>query len=354
MRSRCTTRQRRLDAEAMHRRAAGIASSRASAIGRPHDSHSPYVPCSILPSAASMSCRFSRSVPARACTSPRSAVTWPESAKPSSKSRSTPRSSNCPVTRSCSAWSWARRVAEVVSAMPRMLLRGAPPTAGEPGRSSPALACSARHPSSRMGGLVYRTQSRGCDLCVHLRRRDARVAEQLLDDPQIGTVVEHVGRTGVSQYVRGKSLTEGNPFAGSADDLPTRLTRDPPPTCVEHHGIRVAGPARARAAQREPSVAEVRNQGALRLAPEGNDTLLVALAHDAHHSVFEVELGEIETDRLADADARAVQQFQERAIALREWLVPRDRGEQLLDIGLVERLGNALRNARRADVLARI
>jgi hypothetical protein len=71
------------------------------------------------------------------------------------------------------------------------------------------------------------------------------VTKQFLDDPQVGTVVEHVGRTGVSQYVRGQSLTEGDAFSGATHNLPARLTRDPTAARIEDHRVRVAWAARA-------------------------------------------------------------------------------------------------------------
>src|SRR6266511_5429745 len=82
--SRRGTRQRDFEAQEMHSRAAGIASSRASLISPPHDSQRPYVPASSLARASSMSLSVSVSVPASASISPRSAVTWLESANPSS------------------------------------------------------------------------------------------------------------------------------------------------------------------------------------------------------------------------------------------------------------------------------
>ena len=55
---------------------------------------------------------------------------------------------------------------------------------------------------ARVGGFVDGPEPLRRDLGVHLRGRDRRVAEQLLHDAQVGTVVEHVGRARVPQDVR--------------------------------------------------------------------------------------------------------------------------------------------------------
>ena len=65
-------RQARRVAQSMHSRAAGRASSRPSAIGRPHASHTPYVPASRRSSAASISARSCSACRARAATCERS------------------------------------------------------------------------------------------------------------------------------------------------------------------------------------------------------------------------------------------------------------------------------------------
>ena len=53
----------------------------------------------------------------------------------------------------------------------------------------------------RMGGPILVEQPFLGHPCVHLRGRDGCVPEHLLDDAQIGSVVEHVCRARVSQHV---------------------------------------------------------------------------------------------------------------------------------------------------------
>src|SRR5215212_1736819 len=52
-------------------------------------------------------------------------------------------------------------------------------------------------------------------------------------------------------------------------------------------------------------------------APDRNDPLLAALAHDAHQAVVEVDRAALEADRLRHAKAGAVQQLDEGAVAQR-------------------------------------
>src|SRR3954470_25071564 len=93
-----------------------------------------------------------------------------------------------PLTRSCSAVSWARRFACVVSA-----IAGCYPRSGHlsPGGRTLARALRVRV-GAGMRRVVGRAQTFRRDLRVHLGGGDARVAEQLLHDPEIGAVIEHV------------------------------------------------------------------------------------------------------------------------------------------------------------------
>ena len=85
-------------------------------------------------------------------------------------------------------------------------------------RSAPAAA-----PGPGMRGFVRSAQPLGRHLRVHLRGRQAGVAEQLLDHPDVGAVVEHVGGARVAQDVRRQAVAETGADPGVADDPPARL-----------------------------------------------------------------------------------------------------------------------------------
>ena len=74
-----------------------------------------------------------------------------------------------------------------------------------------------------MGGLVDVAEGVGGDERVELRRRDARVAEQLLHDPDVGAAREQVGREGVPEAVRRQFDAEFGALGGGPDDEPRVL-----------------------------------------------------------------------------------------------------------------------------------
>ena len=59
------------------------------------------------------------------------------------------------------------------------------------------------------------------------------------------------------------------------------------------------------------------------LLAERDDSLLVALAPDANRLLLEVDVAEIEVDRLAAAQPGRVDELEQRAVAERERLVAR-------------------------------
>ena len=66
-----------------------------------------------------------------------------------------------------------------------------------------------------------------------------------------------------------------------------------------------------------PAAREVAAERLDRLAADRDDPLLAALADDAHEPVVEVDAALLEPDRLGDAQAGAVEQLDERAVAER-------------------------------------
>src|SRR5690242_8515143 len=126
------------------------------------------------------------------------------------------------------------------------------------------------------------------------------------------------------QDVRRTPLRQPDPLGRALDDDPARLPRDPTAARVEEYRVGFSG-GRARPPEREPAAAQVGLEGPRRTAPERDHPLFVAFDEHAQNAVFEVKVGEVERDRLTDADSRAVQQLEERSIALRKGFVTSHR-----------------------------
>src|SRR5207244_13260318 len=119
------------------------------------------------------------------------------------------------------------------------------------------------------------------------------------------------------------------------------------------------GPAAVR--QLRPCVAQVAGEPPGRLLAEGHDPFLAALAANAHGLLLEVDVRDVEVDRLAAAQARRVDKLDKSAVAQGERPVALERGEHLLHLAGLRRdwqpagpprrqrrLGHALRAEREA------
>src|SRR3954447_18630887 len=103
-----------------------------------------------------------------------------------------------------------------------------------------------------------------------------------------------------------------------------------------------------------PSARRVAAKRLSRLTADRNDPLLAALADDAHEAVVQVDRGTLEADGLRHAQARAVQQLDEGAVAQRP---RRDTGggvDQPLGLAGRKRLRQPTRAAGERDGCGRI
>ena len=82
--------------------------------------------------------------------------------------------------------------------------------------------------------------------------------EQLLHDPDVGAVVEHVGGAAVAQHVGGETVAEADPVAVAAHDPPRALAGQPPAAAVEEHrlGVAAPGPPGRRHGPRPPGASQ--------------------------------------------------------------------------------------------------
>jgi len=100
--------------------------------------------------------------------------------------------------------------------------------------------------------------------------------------------------------------------------LPVKLCapHGPPVRALPGGDLPALAPPRA-ALEDRPSVPQVVVQRSTSRTTDRDHPLLAALAEDAHHALAEVEVGTLEADELADAQAARVQQLEDGAIATR-------------------------------------
>src|SRR5918993_1565296 len=94
-------------------------------------------------------------------------------------------------------------------------------------------------------------------------------------------------------------------------------------------------------------LAQVPGEDGRRLLAERDDALLPALAAHAHVLLLEVEVGQVERDRLGAAEAGRVDELDERAVAKAERPLALDAVDQLLHLVPSRRLRQALGPLRR-------
>ena len=105
----------------------------------------------------------------------------------------------------------------------------------------------------------------------------------------------------------------------------------------------------ALADQLRPAAAHVDADRGDRLAAERDQPLLRALAAGAQEALAQVEVGDLEADRLRGPQPARVHHLQQRPVAQRRRLVAARRRQQQLHLGVVEDLGKLLRPARGAE-----
>jgi hypothetical protein len=153
----------------------------------------------------------------------------------------------------------------------------------------------------------------GRQVGVELGGGEVGVAQHLLQRAQVAAPAEQVGGERVAQRVG--LICASSPAAGGVtlDDLVEAL----------------AGQWAAAAIQKQPRLGLVFEQHGApaaavgaecgqRLAPDRHDPLLRALAAGAQQPLVEVDVGELEADRLGGAQAARVHQLEQGAVAQSE------------------------------------
>jgi len=172
--------------------------------------------------------------------------------------------------------------------------------------------------------VVDLPQSFGVDVAVHLGGREGCVAEQLLDRSQVGTAFEQMRRKRVPQPVR-----VGDESAQCRGVEPSSARRE------EERIVCAARELRA-------CLADIPRDEAPRLLAERHHPVLAALSEPhVDELLLEVDVAEIEPDRLGAAEPRRVHELDERPVAERERAVAVERVDDLFDLALLRRIGQA-------------
>src|SRR5437588_4464250 len=184
---------------------------------------------------------------------------------------------------------------------------------------------------------------------VELGGREVGVAEHLLDAAEVRPALEQVRGERVPEQVGMDPLR-----------LEPRASREPPQDeerarARERAALRVQEELGPVAPVEERTTAgEVAAQRLGRLAADRDDPLLVALAEAADEPVLEVDAAPLERHRLRDAQARAVEELGERAVAEVARLRAGGRLDEPLGLRRRERARKPARAARKVEVGGRI
>jgi hypothetical protein len=163
---------------------------------------------------------------------------------------------------------------------------------------------------------------------VELGRAEVGVAEHLLDAAQVGPAFEEVRRERVAEQVRVDALgLESGAFREASEDQERTRARQSASLGVEEE-LRTVSSVEVRAAVRQVAAQRVRG-----VTSDRDDPLLAALAGAGDEAALEVDIRLAEPDGLADAQAGAVQQLDERAIPQRARRRSRRRLDQPLRLG---------------------
>ena len=187
------------------------------------------------------------------------------------------------------------------------------------------------------------------DVGVDLGRRDVGVAEQLLNNTEIGPVAEEVGRKGVAQEVRVDVGLDPGEFCPLFHDLPD-------PRCGEFFAPLGEKDLAATVATHEHGAlsGEVLLDGFAGSRSDGDDTGFVAFAGDADGAILEKEIFEAGSGQFGDAQTARIHEFEHGPVASRKRQVVVDGLEEPLHGGLVEGLGEILFETGRIDLVGDI
>ena len=149
---------------------------------------------------------------------------------------------------------------------------------------------------------------------INLRGADVGVPEEFLQYAQVHTRLQAVRCKTVPEGMRRDLLAQVRGML--LHDFPRPHAGHRLPAWVQDDIVR------CRVGE-GPAIFDPGAQVFFRLAPEGHQALLVALSDRREPFVFEVELRELDSEGLRDAEPRAVHEFEQRRVAQRVLAVGR-------------------------------
>ena len=203
---------------------------------------------------------------------------------------------------------------------------------------------------ARMRVEVDVAQALGRQVGVDLGGADVGVAEHLLQRAQVAAAGQQVGGERVAQRVGAHAVLQPGAAGVALDDLVEPLAGERPPAEVDEHVRLVAQPDQPRPARARGRRCSV----AIALHADRHQALLGALAAGAQHPGLEVELGQLQGDRLRGAQPAGVHRLEQRAVAQRAGRVAPGLVEQPVDLVAAEHLRQAAPRARRAQLGGRV
>ena len=149
----------------------------------------------------------------------------------------------------------------------------------------------------------------GVDVRVDLGREDGLVSQHFLHDAQVGPVLDEVRREGVTEGVRGDFLADAGEQRLLLDEVENGHPAQRAAVFVEESDV-VEGRLGGLGADVEVGAERVGGHLA-----EGDEALFVAFADHAHEAFSEVDVRDEQAAGLGDAQAAAVEDFEDRAVA---------------------------------------
>jgi len=188
------------------------------------------------------------------------------------------------------------------------------------------------------------------DVGIHFGGRDAGVAEQFLNDPQVGAVFEQVRCETVPQHVRRDVSLDAGEAAPFLDARPQRHRRKRRASAREENIPRTL----AGLGQFAASVFQVALDCLDGAAAHRYDSLFISLADDVDKTGVELQLLEPQPSQLGQPQAGGVTKLKHRVIAKRRWCHRLNRPQQFLDLPIGQRLGQAFPAAGQRKVFGDI
>src|SRR5439155_20238066 len=149
------------------------------------------------------------------------------------------------------------------------------------------------------------------------------------DRPEVGAALEQMGRERVAETVWVRA------------EPAERARVEPPSARGEEERVRGAG------GELRSRVAEITREPGGRLLAERDHALLSAFPADSHELLLEVDVGEVEVDRLPAPEPGGVHELHERRVPEREPRVPVESVDRGVDRLLLRRVREAARPPRR-------